>query len=94
MSSGRVVASDQAKAEITGLESDFAQGIADLRSRFARRNAVLTNPLEWDGRHANTYKSQVIPQVEGLLKRWDADVKQLSTQINRILADIMAAGGN
>jgi hypothetical protein len=92
--SGRVVASEQAKAEITGLESDFAQGIADLRSKFARRNSVLTNPLEWDGRHAQTYKSQVIPQVEGLLKKWDADVKQLSVQINRILADIMSAGGN
>jgi hypothetical protein len=92
--SGRVVASEQAKAEITGLEGDFTQGIADLRSKFARRNSVLTNPLEWDGRHAQTYKSQVIPQVESLLKKWDADVKQLSTQINRILADIMTAGGN
>ena len=92
--SGRVVASDQAKAEITGLESDFAQGIADLRAKFGRRNSVLTDPLQWDGKHANTYKSQIIPQVEGLLKKWDADVKQLSTQINRILADIMAAGGN
>jgi len=92
--SGRVVASEQAKAEITGLESDFAQGISDLRSKFARRNSVLTNPLEWDGRHAQTYKSQVIPQVESLLKKWDADVKQLSVQINRILADIMQAGGN
>ena len=65
-----------------------------MRSKFARRNSVLTNPLEWDGRHAQTYKSQVIPQVEGLLKKWDADVKQLSVQINRILADIMQAGGN
>lgn len=94
MASGRVVASDSAKAEITGLEGDFAQGIAELRAKFARRNAVLTNPLEWDGRHANTYKTQVVPQVEGLLKKWDADVKQLGAQINRILADIMAAGGN
>ena len=94
MSSGRVVASDSARAEISGLEGDFAQGIADLRSRFARRNAVLTNPMEWDGRHANTYKTQVVPQVECLLKKWDADVKQLGAQINRILADIMAAGGN
>ena len=92
--SGRVVASDQAKAEIIGLEGDFTQGVADLRAKFARRNSVLTNPLEWDGRHAQTYKSQVIPQVEGLLKKWDADVKQLSVQINRILADIMSAGGN
>jgi hypothetical protein len=92
--SGKVVASEQAKAEITGLEGDFNQGIADLRSKFARRNSVLTNPLEWDGRHAQQYKSQVVPQVEGLLKKWDADVKQLSVQINRILADIMTAGGN
>lgn len=92
--SGRVVATDQARAEITGLESDFNQGIADLRSRFARRNSVLTNPLQWDGRHAQTYKSQVVPQIEGLFKKWDADVQQLSTSINRILADIMAAGGN
>jgi len=92
--SGRVVASSQAKAEITGLESDFAQGIADLRAKFARRNSVLTNPLEWDGHHAQTYKSQVIPQIESLFKKWDTDVKQLSVQINRILADIMAAGGN
>ena len=91
---GRVVASEQAKAEIKGLEADFAQGISDLRSKFGRRNAVLTDPLQWDGTHANTYKSQVIPQVQSLLNKWDQDVKQLSTQINRILADIMAAGGN
>ena len=91
---GRVVASEQAKAEITGLEGDFTQGVADLRAKFARRNSVLTDPMHWDGRHAQTYKSQVIPQVEGLLKKWDTDVKQLGTQINRILADIMAAGGS
>ena len=92
--SGRVVASEQAKAEIKGLEADFTQGIADLRSKFSRRNSVLTDPLQWDGTHANTYKSQVIPQVQSLLSKWDTDVKQLSTQINKILADIMMAGGN
>jgi hypothetical protein len=92
--SGRVAASESAKAEIKGVEADFTQGIADLRARFARRNAVLTNPMEWDGTHANTYKTQVIPQVEGLLKKWDSDVQQLTNQINRILAGIMAAGGN
>jgi hypothetical protein len=91
---GRVVATDQAKAEITGLEGDFTQGIAELRAKFARRNSVLTNPMEWDGRHAQTYKAQVVPQVEGLLKKWDGDVKQLSVSINRILSDIMLAGGN
>ncbi len=90
----RVAASESAKAEITGLEGDFTNGISDLRSKFHRRNAVLTNPMEWDGRHANTYRTQVIPQVEGLLGKWDNDVKQLSASINRILADIMAAGGN
>ncbi len=90
----RVVGSDSAKTEITGLENDFTQGIADLRSKFARRNTILTNPNEWDGRHAQTYRSQVVPQVEGLLKKWDSDVKQLSASINRILADIMTAGGN
>jgi hypothetical protein len=90
----RVVASETAKAEINGLESDFTQGIAELRAKFNRRNTVLTNPLEWDGHHAQTYKAQVVPQVQGLLNKWDNDVKQLGTQINRILADIMAAGGN
>jgi hypothetical protein len=83
-----------AKQEITGLEADFSQGIADLTAKFGRRNAVLTNPQNWDGRHANTYKAEVVPQVQSLLKKWDSDVKQLSTQINRILADIMTAGGN
>jgi hypothetical protein len=91
---GKVVASEQAKAEIKGLEADFTGGIADLRSKFARRNSILTNPMEWDGTHANTYKSQVVPQVQQLLGKWDEDVKQLSTQVNKILADIMAAGGN
>ena len=92
--SGRVVASEQAKAEIKGLEADFNAGIADLRTKFGRRNSVLTDPMQWDGQHANTYKSQVVPQVQNLLQKWDQDVKQLSTQINKILADIMTAGGN
>jgi hypothetical protein len=92
--SGRVVASDSAKAEIKGLEADFTQGISDLRAKFGRRNAVLTNPNEWDGQHAQRYQNQVVPQVQSLLSKWDNDVKQLSTQINTILSDIMAAGGN
>ena len=92
--SGRVVASDAARAEIKGLEGDFAQGIADLRTKFNRRNAVLTNPNEWDGQHAQRYQNQVVPQVQGLLSKWDSDVKQLSAHINSILSDIMTAGGN
>jgi hypothetical protein len=93
MAGGRVAASVQARTAIKGVETDFTNGITDLRSRFQSRNSVLTNPQEFDGPYADRYKAEVVPQVQQYLAKWDNDVKELTTKIDQILHGIMQAGG-
>jgi hypothetical protein len=54
----------------------------------------LADPQHWDGRVAQDFRSNVWPKVQSDLTRMQASLKDLQGQVDKILGDIMKAGGN
>jgi uncharacterized protein YukE len=89
----RVAGSDEARAKIQWLEQQFSQGISDLRGKFGQANTVLEDPQHFDGPAAMQYKTQAVPEIQNLLNQWDQQVQKLSQDLNKIISNIMVAGG-
>ena len=69
----------------------------DLPAALQKLNTLantLNSDPNWRGRFANEYHSQTYPSIQKASKAMQADLQQISQAVGKIVADIMAAGGN
>jgi uncharacterized protein YukE len=90
----RVLATDEARATITQMQSLLSGGLADQVNQLDQQGQRLCDPNVWDGALAAEFRGSVWPQCNASLKSTLQALEQLQTRLQQINANIMAAGGN
>lgn len=89
----RVLSTTEGREAIARMQSIITGGLTDQVSQLKTQGQVLSDPSVWDGSLASQFRS-TWPQTASTLDRMTAELEQLRTRVDRINADIMAAGGN
>ena len=90
----RVLATDEAKAAISNIQGILNGGMTETITRLQAEGAVLSSPDQWDGQLASQFRSELWPQHQQALTAVKGALEALQQQVQRINADILAAGGN
>lgn len=91
--SGRVLASEEAKAAIRQLQSIISGGLTDQISALNAQGQVLSDPNVWDGPLASQFRSGTWPETRAALEKAKTELEELRGQLEQISSNIMAAGG-
>ena len=89
----RVLSTDTARSSITSLASIIDGGLADQIGQLDHHGRTLSQPDVWDGGLATQFRS-TWPEMSKRLQAARADLDELRRTVDRINADIMAAGGS
>ena len=89
----RVLSTDQAKAAASSMSSIINGGLADQISQLERQGQLLSQPDVWDGGLAGQFRNSW-PTTSKSLQTMRTDLDELRQKVERINADIMAAGGS
>jgi len=89
----RVLSTDAARSAITSMSSIINGGLADQISRLDQQGRQLSQPDVWDGSLAGQFRS-AWPETSRSLQTMRSELEDLRVKVERINADIMAAGGN
>jgi uncharacterized protein YukE len=89
----RVLSTDTARSSITTMSSIINGGLADEISQLDNQGRTLSQPDVWDGGLATRFRA-TWPEMSKRLQAVRADLDQLRQDVDRINADIMAAGGS
>jgi uncharacterized protein YukE len=89
----RVLSTDAARAAVQSLSAIINGGLADQISRLDQQGRQLSQPDVWDGALAAQFRS-AWPQTSKALQTVRTELDELRRTVDRITADILAAGGN
>jgi uncharacterized protein YukE len=89
----RVLSTDAARSAVTTMSSIINGGLADQINQLDQQGQQLSQPDVWDGSLALQFRS-AWPQTSRSLQSVKAELEELRQKVERINADIMAAGGN
>lgn len=89
----RVLSTDAARSAVTTMSSIINGGLADQINQLDQQGQQLSQPDVWDGSLALQFRS-AWPQTSRSLQSVKAELDELRQKVERINADIMAAGGN
>ncbi len=89
----RVLSTDSARAAITAMSSIINGGLADQIAQLDQQGRQLSRPDVWDGSLAAQFRASW-PQTSRALQQLREELDELRVRVDRINADIMAAGGN
>ena len=89
----RVLSTDAARSAVTSMSSIINGGLADQISQLDQQGRALCQPDVWDGSLAQQFRS-AWPQTSRSLQTVKAELDELRQRVERLNADIMAAGGN
>lgn len=89
----RVLSTDAARAAISSMSAIINGGLADQLGRLDQQGRQLSQPDVWDGGLAAQFRS-AWPQTSKSLQAVRAELDELRQKVDRINADIMAAGGS
>ena len=89
----RVLSTDAAKAAVSSMSSIINGGLAEQIAQLDQQGRQLSQPDVWDGSLANQFRS-AWPQTSKSLQTVKTELDELRQKVERINADIMAAGGN
>ncbi len=89
----RVLSTDTARTAITTMSSIINGGLADQINQLDQQGQQLSQPDVWDGGLAQQFRS-AWPQTSRSLQSVKAELEELRQKVERINADIMAAGGS
>jgi uncharacterized protein YukE len=92
--SQRVVASAQAKQAATQMQQVLSGQLQDTLRRLDQLGTTLSQPNEWDGRLAQQFRSQEWPQVKSANQKMLQQLEQLQQSVQKIVQNIMQAGGD
>jgi uncharacterized protein YukE len=88
----RVLSTDAARTAISSLSAIINGGLADQITRLDQQGRQLSQPDVWDGGLAAQFRA-TWPQTSKTLQTVRAELDDLRQRVERINADIMAAGG-
>jgi uncharacterized protein YukE len=91
--SGRVLSSPEAKAAITAMQGIINGGLQTELSNLNTQGQALSEPSNWDGPLAITFRSNTWPETHAALTRVQTDLDALQKQLQTIATNIMTAGG-
>lgn len=89
----RVLSTTEGREAIARMQAIISGGLTDQINQLKAQGQVLSDPAVWDGSLAGQFRA-AWPQTASTLDRVTAELEQLRTRVDRINADIMAAGGN
>ncbi len=89
----RVLSTDAARSAIASMSSIINGGLADQIAQLDQQGRQLCQPDVWDGSLASQFRG-AWPQTSRTLQTVKAELDELRQRVERINADIMAAGGN
>ncbi len=89
----RVLSTDAARSSVQSMTSIINGGLADQIARLDREGRQLCDPEVWDGGLAGQFRS-TWPQTSRSLQSVKTELDELRQKVERINADIMAAGGS
>lgn len=89
----RVLSTDTARAAVQSMSSIINGGLTDQIEQLDRHGRQLCQPDVWDGSLAAQFRG-AWPQTSSSLRTVKAELDELRRKVERINADIMAAGGN
>ena len=89
----RVLSTDAARSAVTSMASIINGGLADQIGRLDQQGHQLSQPDVWDGALAAQFRG-TWPETSRALQTVRTQLDELRQRVERINADIMAAGGN
>ena len=89
----RVLSTDAARSAVTSMSSIINGGLADQIAQLDQQGQRLCQPDVWDGALAAQFRG-AWPQTSRSLQTVRTELDELRQRVERINADIMAAGGN
>jgi uncharacterized protein YukE len=89
----RVLSTDAARSAVTSMASIINGGLADQINQLDQQGRQLCQPEVWDGALAAQFRS-AWPETSRSLQTVRTELEDLRQRVERINADIMAAGGN
>ena len=90
----RVLADDAAKAAVARIQSILAGDLTASITALQNEGNVLSDANHWDGMLAGQFRGEIWPSHTAAIASVKAALEQLQQQVQRINADILAAGGN
>lgn len=89
-----VSASTSVVQEATQLKSYVTGDLPSALQKLNTLASTLNSDPSWKGRYADEYHNQTYPSIQKASKQMQNDLQQISQAVSKIVADIMAAGGN
>lgn len=91
--SDRVLSTEQAKAAIRDIQRIINGGLTDQLRDLDKNGQTLSEPNNWDGPLASTFRSSTWPQTKSALEKCKSELEELHQQLNKIATNIFTAGG-
>ena len=89
----RVLSTDAARTAVSSMAAIINGGLADQIAKLDQQGRLLCDPNVWDGGLATQFRG-AWPQTSASLQGVKAELDELRQRVERINADIMAAGGS
>lgn len=84
------VAHQASKNLLNIINTQLPQAIQQLQ----KNGSDLSDPNHWDGKAAIDFRTNIWPQVQTDVTKIQSSLKDLQAAVDKILANISAAGGN
>jgi uncharacterized protein YukE len=91
--SSRVLSTDAAKAAIQQIQAIINGGLTEQISKLDSQGKVLSEPNNWDGPLAETFRNDTWPTTNSALQKAVTQLNDLHKQLNTIATNIFSAGG-
>lgn len=91
--SGRVLSTPEAKAAITAMQHIINGGLETELKNLDTQGQALSDPHNWDGPLAITFRSSTWPETRAALTKAQTQLNELHQQLSKIATNIMTAGG-
>lgn len=89
----RVLSTTEAREAIARMHATIGGGLTEQIAQLKQLGQRLSDPQVWDGALAAQFRGSW-PATAGMLDRITAELEELRARVDRVNADIMAAGGN
>ena len=91
--SDRVLSSQAAKDAIQKIQSIITGGLTEQINALNNEGQQLSDPNNWDGPLASTFRNETWPHTPQSLQKASQDLTELNKQLQKIATDIFQAGG-
>lgn len=89
----RVLSTEAAKTAIRQLQSIITGGLTDQINSLDSQGQILSDPNNWDGPLAETFRGSTWPETKSALDKAKTELEELRQQLESIATNIFSAGG-